>query len=149
MLFGWKKPTKFDSYPGTLLPPEYHKFYKELKAEPKPVHYVPVPGRYRRIERTGEVKRNENLPLRLMNVPQMHLGIWGGEMIIKGFQKRHQMSRRVPHFWVPHLLKSVVHSEILNRFMSVVVTNRTIDLINEHFGFDNYILEVIPIILCN
>lgn len=141
-LFGWKKPTIFDTYPGNLLPKEYKRFFDEFNAEPKPVHYIPNNNKYERNEKTGEVKPVQNIPIPLYKVPEQNLGIWGGEWVIKGFQKRDIKRRRVPFFWVPDLKKSVVHSVILNRYMSVVVTNRTIDLINQHCGFDNYILEV-------
>lgn len=35
----------------------------------------------------------------------------------------------------------MVRSEILNEYMSVVVTDRTIRLIHENYGFDHYILK--------
>ena len=73
---------------------------------------------------------------------EIHQGIWGGETIVLGYQKRQPLKRRVPHFWIPRLRKSVVYSEILNQRMSTIVTSRTIDLILENHGFDHYILEV-------
>lgn len=71
----------------------------------------------------------------------------GGETIIQGFQKRpkkkvHGVSHRIPHFWLPKLEKSVVYSEILNKYMRVLLTQRVLRLIHEHHGFDNYILQV-------
>lgn len=36
----------------------------------------------------------------------------------------------------------MVYSEVLDTYLSVVITNRTIDLINEHYGFDHYLLKV-------
>lgn len=66
----------------------------------------------------------------------------GGEGIIKGFEKRHPLRRRVPKFWVPVLRRSVVHSEILGIYMPVVVTERVIELIHENHGFDHYLLNV-------
>lgn len=143
LLSGWRLPTIFEKYPGNLLPPEYVKFFKEFTAERKPVHYIPQEGKYERNERNGEIKPIQNVPIPLYKVPEQHLGIWGGESVIKGFQKRHPRRRRVPHFWVPDLKKSVVHSVVLNRYMSIVVTNRTIELILEHRGFDKYLLEVL------
>ena len=84
----------------------------------------------------------QNFPIPLLFPPESHEGIWGGEGVIKGFQKRQQYSARVPHFWVPNLKKSAVYSEILNKTMSLTVTERTIDLIIENHGFDNYLLKV-------
>lgn len=72
---------------------------------------------------------------------EMH--IWGGEGIIQGFQKRDLYQRRVPHFWVPRLQRSAVYSEILDKYISVIVTNRAIHLIQAHYGFDHYLLKVI------
>lgn len=106
------------------------------------MHFVPKEGRFERNPLTGEVRPIENVPILVKKPQEMHSGIWGGEFIIKGFQKRKPTRRRVPHFWVPNLKTSVVHSKILDKHMSVVITNRTIDLIHEHYGFDKYLLEV-------
>lgn len=58
-----------------------------------------------------------------------------------GFQKRDPNKRRVPHYWVPVLKRTVVKSTILNTHLSVTVTDRTIRLINDHYGFDHYLLK--------
>lgn len=68
-------------------------------------------------------------------------GLWGGEGVIKGFRKKD--GPRLPRWWTPRLTKVVVYSEILDKYMNVVVTERTVCLIDEAFGFDNYILKVI------
>lgn len=73
---------------------------------------------------------------------EFNYGIWGGEGVIKGFQKRSPTKRRVPHFWVPILKKSVVFSAVLDKYFSIVVTDRTLDLIHQNLGFDHYILKV-------
>lgn len=52
------------------------------------------------------------------------------------------MSFRRPNYWVPNLKKSVLYSEILNSYMDVTVTERTLKLIDENKGFDHYILGV-------
>lgn len=106
------------------------------------MHEIPKTGKYERNELTGEVRPVQNVPLPVLFPRESHMGIWGGEGVIKGFTKRKPTARRVPHFWMPQLKKTVVRSEVLNKFMSVVVTERTIDLIHEHHGFDNYILKV-------
>lgn len=49
---------------------------------------------------------------------------------------------RLPNFWVPHLKHAVLYSEILNEYMKVTVTERTLKLIDENCGFDHYILGV-------
>lgn len=90
----------------------------------------------------------QNVPIPLKFPPESNKQIWGGEGIIQGFLKKHKIyKRRVPHFWFPQLKRSVVYSEVLDKYMSVVVTPRTINLINENFGFDHYLLKVLPHIL--
>lgn len=72
--------------------------------------------------------------------------MWGGEAIVQGFLKKHkQYKRRVPHFWYPTLKRSVVYSEVLDKHISVIVTERTIKLINANYGFDHYLLKVLII----
>lgn len=87
-------------------------------------------------------KRVQDCPIPLKFPPESNLGIWGGEGVVKGFQKRNRLKQRVPHFWVPVLKKSAVYSEVLDKRMEVTVTERTIDLILQHNGFDNYLLQV-------
>lgn len=70
-----------------------------------------------------------------------HGQIWGGEGVVKGFQKRSPYKHRVPHFWVPVLKRSVVYSAILDQYLSVVVTDRALRLIHESHGFDHYLLK--------
>lgn len=84
----------------------------------------------------------QNIPIPLKFPPEHEKHIWGGEGIIQGFQKRDPQTRRVPHFWVPVLKRSVVYTEILNEYISVIVTDRAIKLINSNYGFDHYLLKV-------
>jgi large subunit ribosomal protein L28 len=86
------------------------------------------------------------MPLLFPN--ECHQGLWGGEGIVRGFQKRHPRRRRVPHYWFPTLHRSVVYSEILNKHMAVVVTLRALDLIHENYGLDHYILKVTGYLNC-
>jgi len=69
--------------------------------------------------------------------------MWGGEGVVQGFLKRSRFRRRVPHFWIPTLQRSVVYSEILDKHISVIVTGRTIQLINENYGLDHYLLKTL------
>ncbi|KAH0818078.1 hypothetical protein GEV33_004712 [Tenebrio molitor] len=118
------KPGIFDKGTGALLPEAYKKFYKEWRlTEPTAVHYIPEEGKFKRNELTGEVSPVQNYP-------------------IQGFQVRDWRRRRVPHFWMPHLKRSVVYSEVLDKYISVIVTERTISLINSNYGFDHYLLKV-------
>lgn len=81
-------------------------------------------------------------PIVLTFPKESHYGLWGGEGIIRGFVKRHPLRRRVPRFWFPVIQKAVVYSEILDKYMEITVTRRTLLLIDQHYGLDAYILEV-------
>lgn len=72
----------------------------------------------------------------------MHEGIWAGEAVIQGFKKKGKFKRRVAHFWIPSLKRSVVYSEVLDSHMGIVITERLIRLIHENYGFDHYLLKV-------
>ncbi|XP_022901627.2 large ribosomal subunit protein bL28m [Onthophagus taurus] len=138
----FQKATKFDKGIGACLPEGYKKFYKEWKhTEPAAVHYIPEEGRYRRDEVTGEVFPIQNIPLPLKYPLEYNDQMWGGEAVVQGFQKRDHYARRVPRFWVPALKRTVVYSEVLDKYISVIVTNRLLNLIHSNYGFDHYILK--------
>jgi len=84
----------------------------------------------------------QNIPIPVIYPKEIDDGIWGGEAIVQGFKKKGRFKSRVPHFWLPHLKKSVVYSEVLDTYMRVVVTERTLRLIHENYGFDHYLLKV-------
>jgi len=136
-------PLKFRSTVLDTLPVCYQQFFKQWKyAKPSPVHYQHEEGNWKRIPETGQVVRVQSKPLPLTYPAEFDNGLWGGEAVIKGFIKRHPLRRRVAHFWFPTLQKSVLYSEILDKHFEIVVTPRTLRLVDQHFGFDSYILEV-------
>ncbi|XP_011868330.1 PREDICTED: 39S ribosomal protein L28, mitochondrial [Vollenhovia emeryi] len=141
-LYYMRRPTRFSKGIGAELPKEFKKFWNEwMSRPPAAVHYIKQEGTYWRNEETEEVFRVQNVALPLTYPKEIDHGIWGGEAIVQGFKKKGKYKRRVPHFWIPHLKKSVVYSEVLDSHMSVVVTNRTIKLIHENYGFDHYLLK--------
>lgn len=143
MLNGIKRFGRFDRGPAARLPDAYRKFWREWReTTPTAVHYVP-PGeeKWTRNEMTGEITPVQDISLPLKYPKELNEGIWGGEAVIKGFQKRTPYKRRVPHYWVPVLRRTAVRSEILNVHLSTVVTDRTLKLIHESCGFDHYILK--------
>ncbi|XP_013174965.1 PREDICTED: 39S ribosomal protein L28, mitochondrial isoform X1 [Papilio xuthus] len=138
----FKKKSRFDIGIASELPPAYKKFWREWKVlKPAAVHFIPQESKWKRDELTGETLPVQNVPIPLKHPAEIHEGIWGGEAVIKGFQKRSDQRRRVPHYWVPVLKRTVVRSEVLNTHLSVTVTDRTINLINDHYGFDHYLLK--------
>jgi len=138
----FKRKGRFDTGIGAELPEAYKKFWREWKVmRPAAVHYVPQEGRWRKDEVTGEIFPVQNVPIPLKFPKEAHQGIWGGEGIIQGFQKRDRRRRRVAHFWVPVLKRSVIRSDVLNMHLSVIVTDRTLKLILDNYGFDHYLLK--------
>ncbi|KAK9696169.1 hypothetical protein QE152_g32081 [Popillia japonica] len=137
-----KKLLKFDKGIGACLPEAYKKFYVEWQVtEPTAVHYIPEDGKYKWDELGQKVIPVQNIPIPVRFPKEHHQHLWAGEGVVQGFQKRDELSRRVPHFWFPVLKRSVVYSEVLDKYMSVVVTNRAINMIHAHYGFDHYLLK--------
>ncbi|KAH0947105.1 hypothetical protein HN011_003574 [Eciton burchellii] len=141
-LYYLKKSSRWHKGIGTCLPKEYKKFWTEWKyQQPTAVHYIEKKGSYERNEKTGEVRPIQNVPLPVIYPKKMHEGIWGGEGIVQGFLKKGKYKRRVPHFWIPILKNSVVYSEVLDTYMRITITDRTMTLIHENYGFDHYLLK--------
>ncbi|XP_071452584.1 large ribosomal subunit protein bL28m isoform X2 [Hetaerina americana] len=144
-VLAWKATKDIVKYGEELpkrLPEAYKKFWNEWKVkEPTPVHWIPRAEKWIRNPEHGVVSLVQNVPIPVKYPKEHNQGLWGGEGIVKGFQKRNPNSRRIPHYWFPILKRSVVYSEILNKHIAVVVTDRTLSLIAENNGFDNYILK--------
>ncbi|KAJ8675504.1 hypothetical protein QAD02_011290 [Eretmocerus hayati] len=141
-LYYFKKPSRWDKGIGAELPEAYKKFWKEWKlTEPTPVHYQPLDFKYKLAHDGATVVPVQNTPIPLKYPKELDDGIWGGEAVVQGFIKKQIRRRRVPKFFVPKLFETVVHSEILDKYMKTVVTRRTFTLIHEHLGFDHYILS--------
>ncbi|XP_023243240.1 39S ribosomal protein L28, mitochondrial-like isoform X2 [Centruroides sculpturatus] len=122
--------------------PEHYKcFLQELMKPSTPVHYKYDPRKWYKDPETGEIKRVQNEPIPVIYPKDADNGIWGGEGIIKGYKKKHRYHTRIAHWWIPQLIRTIVYSEILDKYMRVTVTPRTLKLIDDHYGFDNYILK--------
>lgn len=50
----------------------------------------------------------------------------------------------MPKIWKPQLFKRQFYSEILDAKLTITVTMRTLDLIDQAYGFDFYILKARP-----
>ncbi|PSN48882.1 39S ribosomal protein L28 [Blattella germanica] len=96
-LLKFKKPDVFDQGVAARLPDAYKKFWFEWRRqERKPVHYIPEEGKWKRHPETGIVTPVQNIPIPLQFPNESNEGLWGGEGIVKGFQKRHALRRRTP-----------------------------------------------------
>jgi len=76
-------------------------------------------------------------------------GLWGGEGYVIGYIKKKELAQKLPRVWRPFLQKRVLYSEILDKHFVTKVTLRTLDLIDEHFGLDFYILKTHEVDLCS
>lgn len=133
-----------------LLPEHYKKRCREfMEKDPEPVHYCPNPNQYTINESTGERLRVQNVPVDVKFPRQCNQGLWGGEGFVIGYIKKSPRSQRLPRVWRPFLHKRVLYSEILDRHMVITVTLRTMDLIDSHYGLDNYILKTDEVDLCS
>ncbi|GIY33483.1 hypothetical protein CDAR_474261 [Caerostris darwini] len=122
------------------LPEAYTKFVNSLKLPPTPVHYIPNEDKYEWDPINKHVNRREDRPIPLKFPKETDEGLWGGEGVIQGFIKEKKNRRKFPNYWIPNLKKTVAYSEILNTYMELTVTERTLRLIDQYCGFDHYIL---------
>lgn len=129
------------------LPEHYKQKQREfLNTLPKPVHYK-IPERAYEVDHDHGTKvRNQSVPLQILYPTQSKLGLWGGEGIIPGMKKPKQKGYKRPEYlstklWRPKILKMIFYTEILDKNYSLTCTRRTLELIEEAQGFDNYILK--------
>uniref|UniRef100_A0A914VUS5 Large ribosomal subunit protein bL28m n=1 Tax=Plectus sambesii TaxID=2011161 RepID=A0A914VUS5_9BILA len=128
------------------------RYWKELLRDATPVHYRPPTVRFQwDSERLVQVER-EDYPIIPIFPPEADQGLWGGEGVLKGYRKSRDFVKKkiLPNYWLPTLwfpcLKDVVlYSEVLNKHMRMRVTERTMRLIDDHFGLDLYLLETADI----
>lgn len=88
----------------------------------------------------------QTYPIPVQYPKEQHEQLWGGEGVVQGYLERKQKWRhiyRLPKLWFPTFKRSVVYSEVLDKHMSVIVTERLIKLVHSHYGFDHYLLKVI------
>lgn len=126
---------------GKHLPAAYRKYVDELNQKPSAVHHIPPKEKYRRDPVTGVVTRLQDDPPPILYPKSFQKGLWGGAGILKGFAHPRVKEEEIPWYWVPKFETSVVYSEVLDIFITTVVTKRTIQLIHKHKGFDHYLLQ--------
>lgn len=136
---------------GSRLPAHYLRSLDDEQKPPVPVHYRPHGARYKVNPRNGQRERVQDVPIPLYFPPEAQQGLWGGEGWIVGhrYANNDKMSRKVKKVWKPQLFQRELYSEILDRTFTVTVTARTLDLIDEAFGFDFYILKTPKQDLCS
>ncbi|XP_037670050.1 39S ribosomal protein L28, mitochondrial [Choloepus didactylus] len=132
------------------LPPHYLRSLEEA-GTPAPVHYRPHGAKFRISPKNGQRERVEDVPVPIYYPPESQQGLWGGEGWILGYRyvNNDKLSKRVKKIWKPQLFQRELYSEILDKKFTVTVTMRTLDLIDEAYGFDFYILKTPQEDLCS
>nr|XP_051698127.1 39S ribosomal protein L28, mitochondrial [Oryctolagus cuniculus] len=132
------------------LPAHYLRSLEEART-PAPVHYRPCGAKFRINPKNGQRERVQDVPVPVHFPPESQRGLWGGEGWILGYRYvgDDKLSKRVRKVWKPQLLQRELYSEILDKTFTVTVTMRTLDLIDEAYGFDFYILKTPKEDLCS
>ncbi|KAL0617172.1 39S ribosomal protein L28, mitochondrial [Plecturocebus cupreus] len=128
-------------------------FLRSLEEErtPTPVHYRPHGAKFKINPKNGQWERVEDVPIPIYFPRESQRGLWGGEGWIQGQRYAHndKLSKRLKKVWKPQLFDRELYSEILDKKFTVTVTMRTLDLIDEAYGFDFYILKTPKEDLCS
>lgn len=129
------------------LPRHYVNFYKEWEKGPQAfIHDLPIKANFEKDE-FGNVRRFQQPRIPVLYPDEFHQGLWGGEGLVKGGEEpehgKHnpQYKPARESYWMPKLHFSVTYSEILDKHIEVVMTERAERLIDECFGLDSYLLK--------
>ena len=134
--------------PKGRLPRHYVAFYKQWEKGPQTfIHDVQPKAKFEKDE-FGQVHPVQFSRIPVLYPDEFHQGLWGGEGIVKGVVepefKKH-ISRFMPpgkeKFWTPKLKFGVLYSEILDKHIEIIVTERALRLIDQAFGLDMYLLK--------
>ncbi|KAL4682954.1 hypothetical protein H8957_006369 [Semnopithecus entellus] len=132
------------------LPGHYLRSLEEERT-PTPVHYRPHGAKFKINPKNGQRERVEDVPIPISFPSESQRGLWGGEGWILGqrYANNDKLSKRLKKVWKPQLFERELYSEILDKKFTVTVTMRTLDLIDEAYGFDFYILKTPKEDLCS
>ena len=124
------------------LPLHYKIRYTEnWMKEPEPVHYIPNSQKWVADE-NGEPRKVVNVNIPVTYPLESNHGLWGGEGIIFGLRKKDgKYKPLMPKIWKPFLTSRVLYSEILDKYLNITVTLRTLKMIDDNYGLDFYILQ--------
>lgn len=99
---------------------------------------------FRGLYESGNVRvPNQDAPIEVIYPNESNNGLWGGEGLIMAMYmtKWKRNKQTLPKLWRPNLMRRIFYSEILDKWLNIVVTLRTCDLVDEANGFDYYILK--------
>jgi large subunit ribosomal protein L28 len=126
------------------LPKPYLDFLEKSRAPPERVIDSPPQTKYldyNQDHETGYVYRVPDQPIHVVRPDNSQKGLWGGLGMVEGFEKPKKLKPRINRVWAPTVEKHTFYSDILDIHLNVEVTDRTLELIDKHQGFDFYILK--------
>lgn len=129
--------------PRARLPKHFKlRYIDKHMREPVAVHFIPDTRKYK-VDRHKQMQPVQNVPVPLIFPREADEGLWGGEAFLQGMRKKGDDPHkpRVWRLWRPFLMPRVFYSEILDEWLTITVTLRTLDLVDEVAGFDHYILS--------
>jgi hypothetical protein len=96
---------------------------REWRKQPQEFIHIKGPEALYAKDEWGQVQPVEVPNIKPVYPLEFHQGLWGGEGIVKGFKRpmpeKHQPSFLKPQawYWFPKLHETVVHSEVLDKYI--------------------------------
>lgn len=127
------------------LPKPYLDYLEKSQEPPERVHDEPPETKYldyNQDYQTGYVYRVPDQPIPIVRTAKSETGLWGGLGMVEGFHKPKRLKPRHTRIWFPSVIeRHTFYSDILDVHINIDVTERTLELIDKHEGFDFYILK--------
>ncbi|KAK2118941.1 39S ribosomal protein L28, mitochondrial [Saguinus oedipus] len=123
-------------------------FLRSLEEERTPalVHYRPHGAKFKINPKNGQRERVEDVPIPIYFPPPPRKSQRGAG---QRYANNAKLSKRLKQVWKLQLFDRELYSEFLDKKFTVTVTMRTLDLIDEAYGFDFYILKTPKEDLCS
>ncbi|KAM3172376.1 hypothetical protein ACTXT7_014674 [Hymenolepis weldensis] len=86
-------------------------------------------------------KEHFDVPPKVIFPEESQRALWGGEGIVTGFIEVKRTGTRVPKTWGPELHQHLFHSEVLDRWMMIIVSLTALKQIEAMKGLDFYLLK--------
>ncbi|VDN96944.1 unnamed protein product [Rodentolepis nana] len=86
-------------------------------------------------------KEHFDVPPKVIFPEESQRALWGGEGIVTGFIEVKRTGTRVPKTWGPELRQHLFHSEVLERWMMIIVSLTALKQIERMKGLDFYLLK--------
>ncbi|KAF5396515.1 39S ribosomal protein L28 mitochondrial [Paragonimus heterotremus] len=82
-----------------------------------------------------------DVPPKCIYPPESQKCLWNGEAIVIGYAQKNERSPIYPKAWTPKLSQHVFYSDILDRWMIIVVSDSALHAIEKAGDLDTYILS--------